>query len=320
MIDNTLKSVHTRFRAYSLGTEGGSYSFWRGNHFTLIEARATEKSIPSILAELRKCMKTYIDCLHITSWDQDHCKLDELLYILETWKPRSIEYPGYAPETDNAKQCLALIDKYREWRAKSNEVVTTRSMDPLYIKGLTTAEKLGYRDVVYHPRALYPESNNNSTVQMFRKGSFNVASLGDVEHVNIGSYLRDDTIFSKEVDVLIVPHHGAENPILTSKFMKAVEPTLAICSNDYDDKFGHPDDSVRDLFEEYGVPLMCTKTGDVLVESYEPHSTRYYALNVCGEQVHAKGPFIAKKSVLMQHNLDSLRNRYMPSSRPFIRR
>jgi competence protein ComEC len=320
MNNNTLKQVHTRFRAYSLGNEGASYSIFINNHFTLIEARATEKSIPRIAAELRACVKERIDCLHITSWDKDHCKLDELMYIVITWKPRHIEYPGYAPETENALRCHALIAKYQSQQATAGTPITTRAVTPQYITSLNTAQKLGYRDVVYHPRALFEESNNNSTVKMFREGAFTIASMGDVEHENIGAFLRRDSIFSTELDLLIVPHHGAENPILTPAFMKATQPALAVCSNDYDDKFDHPDESVKDLFAEFGVELLCTKTGDVIVESIAPHATRFQGWNICGTQVHYKGPYVAKKARLLQHNQDTIRNHYLPSSRPVIRR
>lgn len=37
-----LKAIHTRFRAYQLGQAGASFSYLAGNHFTLIEAAATE--------------------------------------------------------------------------------------------------------------------------------------------------------------------------------------------------------------------------------------------------------------------------------------
>jgi hypothetical protein len=44
--------------------------------------------------------------------------------------------------------------------------------------------------VVYHPRWIDPYCpNNNSTVKLFREGSFNLLSLGDVESHNISAQL-----------------------------------------------------------------------------------------------------------------------------------
>jgi competence protein ComEC len=70
-----LRSTSTRFRAYQLGTTGSSFSYFDGYFFTLIEARLTYISVNSLIDELQICGKDSIDILHITSWDEDHCKL-----------------------------------------------------------------------------------------------------------------------------------------------------------------------------------------------------------------------------------------------------
>ena len=95
----------TRFRAYQLGTPGSSFSYSVDDHFTLIEARLTAMSMRGVIAELKLLNKKCINCLHITSWDQDHCDYEELSLILKYLKPQRVEYPGYMPHTDNAKNC-----------------------------------------------------------------------------------------------------------------------------------------------------------------------------------------------------------------------
>ena len=155
-------------------------------------------------------------------------------------------------------------------------------------------------------------------MKLFRRGSFNVASLGDVEDDRIGAGLRRCSIFCSETDVLILPHHGSEHSVLSRHFLKVMRPQLGICSNDYDDKHGHPDQVVRDWFDEFGIELLCTKTGDVLVESIEPHGARFEAWNFHNEQAFHKGPYVAKKAHLMRHNVDALRNRYAPGGSPVI--
>lgn len=67
-------SKNTRFRAYQLGSKGSSFSYSVDNHFTLIEARYNDINKKSIQFELKKIGVQYIDCLHITSWD-DHCRV-----------------------------------------------------------------------------------------------------------------------------------------------------------------------------------------------------------------------------------------------------
>lgn len=315
----TAKQIHTRFKAYSLGTEGASYSYFADGHFTLVEARVTDRNRVPILMEMARCGKKSIDTLHITSWDLDHCKCDELEWILAKLRPARIEYPGYAAPHDEAKACLQRILAYERARLAEGTTVTTVSITPSYIDRLDIGGKLVYRDLFYHPRSLYENSNDNSTVKLFRRGSFNVASLGDVEHDFIGAGLRRCSIFCSEIDVLILPHHGSEHSVLSRRFLKEVQPQLGVCSNDYDDKHGHPDQIVRDWFDELGIPLLCTKTGDVLVESIAPHGVRFQAWNFHYDEAHAKGPYVAKKAHLMLQNQDSLRNHYGPSSRPTIR-
>jgi competence protein ComEC len=315
----TVKHIMTRFKAYSLGSEGGSYSYYADGHFTLVEARVTNTNYKAILAEMAACGKKTIDTLHITSWDVDHCKCDELEWILKHLRPTKIEYPGYPPHHEESTACLQKIQAYQRARQAEGSNVATVSITPDYINGLELGSKLGYQDIVYHPRSIYEESNDNSTVKMFRRGSFNVASLGDVEHDFIGAGLRRCSIFCSEIDVLILPHHGSEHSVLSRRFLREVQPQLGVCSNDYDDKHGHPDEVVVEWFREFGIPLVCTKTGDVLVESMAPHSTRFQAWNFHHDQTFNKGTYVAKKARLMAQNEDSIRNRYAPSSRPVIR-
>lgn len=315
----TARQIHTRFKAYCLGTEGGSYSFFAGEHFTLIEARVTDRNYQAIVNELTACGKKYIDTLHITSWDMDHCDCNGLEWILKNLRPTKIEYPGYEPHTDEAKACLQKIQAYQRARRVEGATVTTISITPQYIGTLESGVSLGYRDILYHPKSIYDQSNDNSTVQLFRCGSFNVASLGDVEHDNIGAALKRSSIFCDETDVLILPHHGSDHSVLSRRFLKEVRPQIGVCCNDYDDKHGHPDDTVREWFEEFGIPLMCTKTGDVLVESIEPHGVKFGVWNFHNDQTFFKGVYWAKKARLMEQNSDSIRNRYAPSSRPVIR-
>lgn len=105
----TARSIITRFRAYQLGTAGASFSLYVDGTFTLIEARLTDISRPNLDQELTECGKSAIDVLHITGWDQDHCAKADLEEVLLRYKPATIEYPGYAPHSDTAKECLKII-------------------------------------------------------------------------------------------------------------------------------------------------------------------------------------------------------------------
>ena len=124
----------------------------------------------------------------------------------------------------------------------------------------------------------YP--NNNSTVKFFRRGSFNVLSLGDVESADISARLRRDKYLSRETDVMILAHHGADNGFTNKSFLERIEPRLAICSSDFDNQHDHPRDEVRGLLYEQGIRLMTTKTGDIIVESIGDHTGPFRATNL----------------------------------------
>src|SRR4051812_34340664 len=86
-----MKSVLTRLRAYQLGTPGSSFSYFADGHFTMLEGRLTELNRPSIIQEMRFCRVETADTLHITSWDADHCSVNEIEELLQIISPARIE-------------------------------------------------------------------------------------------------------------------------------------------------------------------------------------------------------------------------------------
>jgi len=315
-----LQTKFTRFRAYQLGNPGSSFSYFDGATFTLIEARLTELNRPRVEKEMEICGVSRIGCLHITSWDTDHCAEIELEEILYNYFPHRIEYPGYPPKSDTAIQCLKLIREYRTRVTTTGATASIQCIDPPYVNGLSPGEALGYRDIVYHPKYLCDKPNDNSTVKLFRTGCFNVASLGDVENTMIGARLRRSRLFSSEVDVMILAHHGADNGFTTGKFLKFVRPTIAICSSDYDNQYDHPRHEIRELLRKQKIPLYTTKTGDVAVQSQFTHTHIYKVINLKADstEISSTVDFISKKSRILKHNnLDTIRNVYRPGWRPY---
>jgi competence protein ComEC len=231
----TVQRIPTRFRAYQLGECGSSFSYCAGSNFTLLEARLTSTSLHSLRQELALCGKQEsIDVLHITSWDNDHCCLKDLGIILEHFQPYRIEYPGYLPHSENGKNCLKLINDYKSEKMSHGRKIEAISINPDYIKSLQHGQELGYRDILCWPKNINPNtSNDNSTVKIFRGGAFNVASLGDVENENIGAALRRIKTFSREVDVIILAHHGANGATNSKTFFEQTDPTVTICSSNY---------------------------------------------------------------------------------------
>ena len=305
------KAVRTRFRAYKLGKAGSLCSYFAGNYFTLIEATDSEISRPSLLEELEVCGKDHIDTLHITSWDQDHCEAGALEWILSTLKPTRIQTPGYTHDSQSAKTCQALIAQYKAKRQQIGKTANVIAISPQYISSLGKAEALGYQDILYHPKTIYPDSNNNSTVNFFRTGCFNVLSTGDIEHHDIGAYLRSCRTLKREIDVLLLPHHGGPVDLMTKKFLQELRPSLAVCTSNTANQHEHPDPSIRKMLGELSIPLMTTKRGDVLIESTGSHMSRYQASDLLsdGETSQEDLVFTARKFEVMSMNGDTIRDR-----------
>jgi competence protein ComEC len=276
-----LKQKITRFRAYQLGNAGSSFSYFDGTTFTLIEGRLTENSEPNVQFELEQSGKTKIDTLHITSWDNDHCRPNELKDILNNLQPNKIEYPGYEPHTDSGNTCLSYIKQYEKYFIDKPKNVKVKSVSPKYLNGLESANNgLGYSDIIYHPRKIYEDSNDNSTVKFFRSGSFTLLSLGDVEKEEIATNISSGTIIKTQVDIMILAHHGADNGFTTDKFLKAINPKIAICSSNYDNQFSHPKQAIRDLIYQNDIQLFTTKTGDVVIKSINSHNGEFQVFNL----------------------------------------
>lgn len=321
-MSSAFKSVVTRFRAYQLGQAGSSFSYFAGGHFTLIEGVITDTNCPRLQDELAICAMSKIDTLHITSWDQDHCSESGLNWILTNLEPSKIECPGYAPHTDSGKVCLSAIRGYVKQRLAKGCTVKLQHIDPPYIASLKTAAEFGYKDIFYHPRKLQETSNNNSTIKIFRRGAFNVLSLGDVEDHNIAAMLRRCKTLCRETDVMILAHHGADNGFTTKKFLETVNPAIAICSSNYDNQFDHPREEIRSILFEQNIPLFTTKTGDVIVETTGAHRSNYQVTNLCSNStkvssVHACKP---RKAHWLSMNTDTLRNILHPGFKGLKRR
>jgi competence protein ComEC len=309
-VSSSLQPVHTRFRAYQLGTAGSSFSYFAGSTFTLIEGRMTATSLSKLREELRACGKASPDTLHITSWDNDHCNVAELEALLYELPPNRIEYPGYPPESDCGKACLSMVRAYeRKWVSKGFGV-RIQGVDPPYIASLTPAQALGYRDIFYHPRQTFQAANDNSTIKFFRTGCFNVLSLGDVMDPAISTLLQRCWTLCREVDVMILAHHGADNGFTTGKLLDQLNPTVAVCTSNWGNQHDHPRPAVRGLLDARGIPLYTTKCGDVVIESTGSHTMDYVVRDYKegGLSLRDVDAYRSRKSAMLRMNRDSLRN------------
>lgn len=291
---------------------GSSFSYYDGSNFVLGEAKFSDDSLASIIEEMALCEVVQIDTLHITSWDLDHCTAYCLEYIMTQFKPRLIQYPGYIAESQNYIDCMKLIREYETVYVDNENTATCTAITPKYISLL--GNKLNeYRDILYHPKYFLDKDNDNSTVKFFRKGMFNLLSVGDIEHENLAARVRRAKEIQKTTDVLILAHHGADCPTNSKSFFERVRPTIAICTSNRGNQHEHPRQVVCNRLRDLGIELVTTKDGDVLIESILTHRKYYTVKYYCkpDETWVVVGTFEAKKFEILELNQDSYRNQRM---------
>ena len=289
----------TRFRAYQLGEKGSSFSYSVDDHFTLIEGRYNEVNKANVLYEMQCAGVTRVSCLHITSWDEDHCKESELRDILKELMPLYIEYPGYEPDSDCGKACKKLIQNYCV-----RNMIKSKNVTPNYINGLTAGQIRQYNDILYNPTENHTSHNDNSIVKLFRQGRFTLLSLGDCESSEIAKAIEECSIASTEVDVMILAHHGADNGFTTEEFVNKINPRVAICSSNYDNQFEHPRQEVRNILynHEPTIPLYTTKTGDVVIICNEDNDVHVCNLISNSTRISSQMNFRPKFTVSNQYD------------------
>jgi competence protein ComEC len=256
-------NLQAKFRAFKLDTPGSLCSVYMDGRYTLIEARLPIGGVDVLMQDMKHHGKETVDVLHITSWDTDHCSMIDLDQILNKLRPGRIEVPGYEPESEEGRSCRRILLKYDEihqWKFHNTIEVT-----PQYISGLS--RPMPFQPVGIHfstdPRAA--NKNDRSLVMLFRSTTFSVLSLGDCESAEIASMLLKCEHITDEVDVLILPHHGADNGFITDDFLKAVKPLVAVATSNRGNEYEHPRPEVRAMLAQNGIPLMTSKDGDVYV-------------------------------------------------------
>jgi competence protein ComEC len=285
----------TYFRAFQLNSKGSLFSFWKNNVYTLIEARLPKDGIDILTADVRQFSKDKIDKLHITSWDTDHCNVDDLTQILNHFRPDSIEIPGYEPDSETARSCKRLIKKYDYIHQKYVYNVTT--YDKATIDNLPGAQAWGTANIVYHSQYNVENHNDMSQIRLFRSEGFNVLSLGDCESEEItDALMRDYRFLRNEVDILILPHHGSDHSMLTGEFLDFCKPSIAVCSSNYDNEHDHPHQPVRNLLSRRDIKLMTTKRGDVIVfQEDSVQKVKAHNLAANNEKVEEIVPLYSKR-------------------------
>lgn len=265
-----MRKIITKFRAFQLDSDGSLFSHYKNDVYTLIEARLPKGGLEELEKDLRIHGKSNVDVLHITSWDNDHCDYQSLIEILNNLRPDRIEVPGYEPDSETGRLCRKTLLGYD--RIHQDRIINVVEINADFLRRLPRAERNTTSNVVYEPDYTSDKKNDWSLIELIRSPGFNVLSLGDSESIKTAGRISGSEIIRGEMDVLILPHHGADNGFITGDFLDAVKPKIAVCSSNNGNPYDHPRQNIRNLLSDRNIPLMTTKRGDVIIGQLEGNS------------------------------------------------
>jgi competence protein ComEC len=133
----------------------------------------------------------------------------------------------------------------------------------------------GWRLKVLHPPqdCSYENPNDRSLVlRLTHKGQGLALLPGDLEQAALQELLKPKDL-DLQAQVLILPHHGSRNS-LNKKFLRRVDPDLALVSCGYLNHFGLPHQEVIDTLQEMGIPLYSTAKHGALQLHWHPGQSK----------------------------------------------
>lgn len=118
---------------------------------------------------------------------------------------------------------------------------------------------------VLHPKSLSGDTNNNSIAIRMQYGEISFLFTGDAEEDAESEMLTSGV--NLKADILQVGHHGSKTST-TDRFLKAVQPNVAIYSASVNNQYGHPHIETINRLEKSGALVYGTDIhGTVIVET-----------------------------------------------------
>ena len=109
--------------------------------------------------------------------------------------------------------------------------------------------------------------NNNSLVAKLEYKDFKMLFTGDIEAVAEQELLKMYSNDELKADILKVPHHGSKSSS-TSKFLEAIDASIAFIGVGENNKFGHPNDSVLKRLEQDEIKIYRTdEMGEITIKT-----------------------------------------------------
>lgn len=197
-----------------------------------------------------------IDYLVISHGDSDH--IGGAFYLLNNFRIKNIIIGLQTEKNSNMTNLINLA------KNKKINIIVVEKGDIIKIDNETKLE-------IFFPNRENVVSankiNNNSLVFKLIYQNFSMLFTGDIEKEGEEALLKND-VNNLKSDILKVAHHGSKTSS-TEKFIKAVNPQIALISVGKDNLFGHPSNEVIKRFESYNVKILRTDlNGEIRLKIY----------------------------------------------------
>ncbi len=203
----------------------------------------------------------------------DKLKIKKLDYVIATH-----------PHEDHIGNMAAIISKYEIGKFYAPKVeANTRTFENMIkalkkknlkinvIKEGTSTIELGKNTkvLVFSPKAdgygKKTNLNNYSPIMKVVYGNTSFLFTGDAETVEENYVL--DKKYNLKADVLKLGHHGSSTST-SEKFLKAVDPSIAIVSCGVNNTYGHPHKETVKKLQKYNIKVYRTdKDGNIVLQS-----------------------------------------------------
>lgn len=210
----------------------------------------------SVIRQLSKVMPFYdrsIDMVVLTHPDADH--VGGLPAVLEDYQVSFVMESGVLSDSDVYSEFEKLVGE------EGPEKILARQGQKIDLGGGVSLDVLfPIGDVSEF------ETNTASVVLKLVYGENSFLFTGDLPQ-NVEKYLAESYGDQLDTDVFKLGHHGS-NTSNSELFLGFVSPEYAIASVGEDNRYGHPNQEVIDLLDNFGIDLFRTdEQGTIVFES-----------------------------------------------------
>ena len=197
-----------------------------------------------------------VDYIMVSHFDTDH--VGGLLYIMQNMKVKNAIISNQPETSQNFQEFIKIA------KEKKINIIVVNAGDKLNI------EKDLYFNILWPDKNAFISENalnNNSIVCKLNYKNFSCVFTGDIEELAEIQILQEykNNLQILNSTILKVAHHGSKTSSVL-KFLKSVNPKIALIGVGENNKFGHPNEQIIDRLQDNGVKVFRTdQNGEISI-------------------------------------------------------